>query len=69
MTQPILWLVVTIFHVTACLFPYVLELVVILVEAWVLYRVLQKYVYFPEAFLLSLAMNLASYGIGLLLPI
>ena len=68
-TQPALWLATMFLHGTLCGLPLLLELVVVLVEAWVLYRVLNKYVYFPEAFLLSLVLNLASYAIGLLLPL
>jgi hypothetical protein len=68
-TQPILWFIVKEFRLTTCIFTYLLELVVCLVEAWILYRVLRKSVKFSEVFLLSLAMNLASFGIGLLLPL
>jgi hypothetical protein len=68
-TQPVLWFAVKEFRLTTCIFAYLLELVVCLVEAWILYRVLRKTAKFSEVFLLSLAMNLTSFGIGLLLPI
>jgi hypothetical protein len=67
-TQPILWFVVKEMRLTACAFTYVLELIVCLVEAWILYLVLRKSVNFSEILLLSFAMNLASFGVGLLLP-
>jgi hypothetical protein len=67
-TQPILWFVVKEMRLTACAFTYVLELIVCLVEAWILYLVLRKSVNFTEILLLSFVMNLASFGVGLLLP-
>ena len=67
-TQPILWFVVKEMRLTVCAFTYVLELIVCLVEAWILYLVLRKSVNFSEILLLSFAMNLASFGVGLLLP-
>ena len=67
-TQPVVWLVVKSMRLTMCAGTYVLELIVCLLEAWILYRVFRKSVKFSEILLLSLAMNLASFGIGLLLP-
>ena len=69
LTQPVVWLVVKNMRLTLCAGTYVLELIVCLLEAWILYRVLRKSVKFSEILLLSLAMNLASFGIGLLFPI
>jgi hypothetical protein len=69
LTQPVVWLVVKDMRLTMCAGTYVLELIVCLLEAWILYRVLRKSVKFSEILLLSLAMNLASFGIGLLLPL
>ena len=69
LTQPVVWLVVKDMQLSLCAGTYVLELAVILLEAWILYLVLRKSAKFREAFLLSLAMNLASFGIGLLLPV
>jgi hypothetical protein len=67
LTQPIIWLVVMEMRQSLCAGTYALELAVVLLEAWILWLVLRKAVKFREAFLLSLAMNLASFGIGLLL--
>lgn len=68
-SQPILWFLVKELRLTLCLLTYVLEGIVCLVEAWILYLVLRKSVRFSETLLLSLVMNLASFGIGLLLPL
>ena len=68
-TQPIVWLVVKSMRLTLCAGTYVLELIVVLLEAWILRRVLRKSVNSSETLLLSVAMNLASFGIGLLLPL
>ena len=69
LTQPVVWLVAKTMREAFCAGTWVLELVVCLLEAWILYLVLRKSVKFSETLLLSLAMNLASFGIGLLLPI
>jgi hypothetical protein len=68
LTQPILWLVVKSMGLSMCAGTYALELGVCLLEAWILYLVLRKSVKFSETLLLSLVMNLASFGTGLLLP-
>jgi hypothetical protein len=44
------------------------EVIVWLIEAGILGLALRKQAKFPEALALSLALNLASFGIGLLLP-
>jgi len=69
LTQPVVWLVVKDMRLSMCVGTYALELAVILLEAWILYLVLRKKVKFTETLLLSLAMNLASFGVGLLLPV
>jgi len=56
-------------RLTMCAVTYALELAVILLEAWILALVLRKSVKFSETLLLSLEMNLASFGIGLPLPV
>lgn len=68
-TQPALWLTVSGFSgkypVIAVLFA---ELVVWLVEAGGLFLAQRKTIGFGEALLVSLVLNVASFGIGLLLP-
>jgi len=68
-TQPVLWFLVKELRLSLCIWVYVLEVIVWLVEARILYIVLRKSARFSETLLLSLAMNLASFGIGLLLPL
>jgi len=67
-TQPAVWLLSKTMRGATCAATWVLEAGVCLLEAWILYRVLRKTVKFSETLLLSLALNLASFGIGLLLP-
>lgn len=68
-TQPALWLTVSGFSgkysILTVLFA---ELVVWLVEAGGLFLAQRKTIRFGEALLVSLALNAASFGIGLLLP-
>ncbi|MBN1875624.1 MAG: hypothetical protein JXA33_15470 [Anaerolineae bacterium] len=47
----------------------ILEIIIILIEAGVLYGVQRKSLTFKETLILSLILNGASFGIGLLLPI
>lgn len=68
-TQPGLWLTV---HALDSLFPFWIilpaEVCVWLVEALGLFLVQRRAIRFGEAALVSLVLNLASFGIGLLLP-
>ena len=68
-TQPALWWIVTKLIANSTFWPLAIgELIVWLVEAGILALCLRKQAPFPEALALSLALNLASFGIGLLLP-
>ena len=68
-TQPALWWIVSKLIANSTFWPLAIgELIVWLVEAGILALSLRKQATFPEALALSLALNLASFGIGLLLP-
>ncbi|MCJ7433427.1 MAG: hypothetical protein MUO77_08075 [Anaerolineales bacterium] len=68
-TQPTLWLIVSKLIANSTFWPLAIgEVIVWLVEAGILVLSLRKQAKFPEALALSLALNLASFGIGLLLP-
>jgi len=68
-TQSLLWIVLNFFFhhylVTLCF----AEILIWLVESFLLYRFPANRLHFPEAALLSLIMNLASFAIGWFLPI
>jgi hypothetical protein len=73
LTQPLLWFMTTFTHGSnfTCAV-YILEIIVLFVEAWILFRLLRRKVEFleySECFWLSLVMNAASFGLGLLLPL
>ncbi len=69
-TQPLLWLAVqSLGNDAYTLWLGVGEVIVWLVEAGILAVAMRKQAKFLEALALSLVLNLASFGIGLLLPI
>lgn len=69
-TQPALWSIVGAFNGNSTFWPLAIgEAIVWLVEALILTFALRKQAKFWEALALSLALNLASFGIGLLLPL
>jgi hypothetical protein len=69
-TQPALWLTVSGFSGQYPLIVVLIaELVVWVVEAGGIYLALRKRIGFGEALLVSLVLNAASFGIGLLLPL
>ncbi len=68
-TQPALWFTVSNLFGGSSPWPLAIgEVIVWLVEAWVLALALRKQADFGEALALSLVLNLASFGIGLLFP-
>lgn len=68
-TQPALWFIVSELIDSTTFWPLAIgEVIVWLVEAGILAISLRKQAKFWEALALSLALNLASFGIGLLLP-
>lgn len=68
-TQPALWLIITSLKSNTAFWPLAIgEVIVWLVEGGILAFALRKQAKFPEALALSLVLNLASFGIGLLLP-
>lgn len=68
-TQPALWWIVSKLIANSTFWPLAIgEVIVWLVEAGILALSLRKQASFLEALALSLALNLASFGIGLLLP-
>ena len=69
LTQPVLWMVVSNISDGAVFLPLAIgEAIVWLVEAGILALALRKQAKFLEALALSLVLNLASFGIGLLFP-
>lgn len=68
-TQPILWLTLSGTPVgLSVVRTLIAEVIVWLVEGWILLKALPGRITNKEAFLLSLALNLASFGAGLILP-
>jgi hypothetical protein len=68
-TQPALWLIVSKLIDNSTFWLLTIgEVIVWLVETGILALSLRKQAKFPEALALSLALNLASFGIGLMLP-
>jgi hypothetical protein len=68
-TQPLLWIVLEIFfkhYLTALI---AAELVIVGIEATILYIIPNNRLRWREAWLLSLAMNLASFFAGWFLPV
>jgi len=69
LTQPVLWVVVSNISDGSVFLPLAIgEIIVWLVEAGILALALRKQAKFLEALGLSLVLNLASFGIGLLFP-
>ncbi len=69
LTQPLLWLAVTIFYRAYLPILLLSELGIWLVEAAFLRLAPTNRLAWDEAFALSLGMNLASFGIGWFLPV
>ncbi len=69
LTQSLLWLVLTIFYRAYLPTLFVAEIGVWLTEAVILRLVPANRLAWNEALLLSLGMNLVSFGIGWLIPI
>lgn len=68
-TQPILWMTLSSTFVgLSVVRTLIAEVIVWLVEGWILLKALPGRVTNKEAFLLSLVLNLASFGIGYILP-
>jgi hypothetical protein len=68
-TQPILWLTLSGTFVGLSVVRTLLaEIIVWLVEGWILLKALPGKITSKEAFLLSLVLNAASFGVGLILP-
>jgi len=68
-TQPILWLTLSSTFVGVSIVRTLMaEIIVWLVEGWILLKALPGRITNKEAFLLSLVLNLASFGVGLVLP-
>ena len=69
LTQFFLWIMLNLFFqhylVTLCF----AEILIWMIESYLLYRFPANQLRFPQAAFLSLIMNLASFAIGLLLPI
>jgi hypothetical protein len=69
-TQPALWLFVSVFNGNSTFWLLAIgEVIVWLVESGILAFALRKQAKFWEALALSLALNLTSFGVGLLLPL
>ncbi len=69
LTQPLLWIGLMIFYTAYFWAVLIGEVSVFLVEAFILKRIPTNCLSWRESFLLSLAMNGLSFGIGLALPI
>lgn len=69
LTQPLLWLALTIFYRAYLPTLLLAELGIWLVEAAILRRIPANRLAWGEALALSLGMNLASFGIGWFLPV
>lgn len=68
-TQPLLWLALTGGFVgSSMVWTLTAEIGVCLVEAWILFKALPGKITNKEALLLSLVLNAASFGVGLILP-
>jgi hypothetical protein len=68
-TQPILWLTLSgTFVGLSIVRTLIAEIIVCLVEGWILFKALPGKITSKEAFLLSLVLNAASFGIGYILP-
>jgi hypothetical protein len=68
-TQPILWLTLSgTFVGLSVVRTLIAEVIVWLVEGWILLKALPGRITNKEAFLLSLVLNIASFGMGYLLP-
>lgn len=69
LTQPLLWLALTVFHRAYLPTLLLAEIGIWLVEAVILRLVPANRLAWGEALALSLGMNLASFGIGWFLPV
>ena len=68
-TQPFLWIVLTIFFRSYVITLLVAEFLIWMIESLLLYAVPANRLRFSEAALLSLSMNLASFVVGWFLPV
>ena len=68
-TQPFLWIVLTIFFRYYVITLFVAELLIWMIESLLLYAVPANGLRFSEAVRLSLSMNLTSFILGWLLPV
>jgi len=68
-TQPFLWIVLTLFFRHYLIALLVAEILIWISESVLLYSVPTNQLGVPDAVLLSLSMNLASFALGWLLPI
>ena len=69
LTQSLLWIVVNLFFRQYLITLIVAEFLIWILEGSLLYFVRANRLRFREALLLSLGMNLASFGIGWFLPV
>jgi hypothetical protein len=67
-TQFLLWIGVNLFYQQYLSFLFIAEILIWVVESLFLYRVPANQLGLQEAFLLSFVANLASFGLGLFLP-
>lgn len=68
-TQPFLWIVLTIFFRSYVITLFVAEFLIWMIESLLLYAVPANRLRFSEATLLSLSMNLTSFILGWFLPV
>ncbi|HKY54341.1 MAG TPA: hypothetical protein VJM08_08555 [Anaerolineales bacterium] len=68
-TQSFLWVVLTLFFRHYLIALLVAEIIIWLIESYLLYRLPKNLLRFQEAIFLSLSMNLTSLVIGWFLPI
>jgi len=68
-TQSFLWIVLNLFFRHYLIALIVAEIIIWLVESFLLYRLLKNQLRFQEAIFLSFSMNLASLALGWFLPI
>ncbi len=68
-TQSFLWIVLELFFQHYLVALWSAETLIWIIESLLLFRFSAEQLHFREAVLLSLAMNLASFGLGWFLPI
>ena len=69
LTQVALWAVLRIFFQQYLVALFVSEMLIWLVESFLLYHLVKEQLKLSDAFVLSLMMNAASFGIGWFLPV